>query len=259
MSTLFIVKTGSTFASIAQTHGDFEDWIAEGLQPPHTLVADRLPMAVIDANPSQPGAVHYPAPEQCAGVVISGSHDMVTECTPWMLALQEWLHSICLAGVPVLGICFGHQLLAQTLGGKVGCHPAGLELGTVPVSVVTDTSEDPLWRGMPPCFDAQTVHFQSVRQLPQGAQLLAGNSHEPHHAFRWRHNVWGVQFHPEFRAPYMQGYIDHVAQDLQRHGSALDMPQLRCSETPESAQLLHNFARYAQQCAGQPNHWRAAA
>lgn len=198
MRALYIVKTGSTFSSITEKNGDFEDWIAQGLRPEQLLPAEHPPIYVMDAVTNGHGPLIYPQPGMCAGVVISGSHAMVTDDAPWMKDLAHWLHQVCMAGIPVLGICFGHQLLAQTLGGEVGLHPAGLELGTVPVAIQTDVSHDPVWQGMPACFDAQVVHYQSVLRLPQGACVLAGNAHEPHQAFRWRNHVWGVQFHPEF-------------------------------------------------------------
>jgi GMP synthase (glutamine-hydrolysing) len=260
MRTLYIVKTGSTLPSIAQQYGDFEHWIAQGMRPEHLPLAKRATLHVIDAATNCHGPLAYPAPAMCAGVVISGSHDMVTDNAPWMQDLAQWLQQVCHAGVPVLGICFGHQLLAHTLGGQVGVHPSGLELGTVPVAIQADVSHDPIWKDMPSCFDAHVVHYQSVRRLPQEACVLAGNSHEPHQAFRWRNNVWGVQFHPEFSQAAMQGYIDHVVQDLRQHGAAaLPTPSLRCAPTEEAAQLLAHFTRHALHWSQAQKPWPAAA
>lgn len=251
MHTLYIIKAGSTFPAIRARHQDFEDWIATGLIPPEVLPAERPLLRVINATRSDHGPLSYPEPQACAGVVVSGSHAMVTEAAAWMQDLQQWLHQVCMAGVPVLGICFGHQLLAQTLGGQVGAHPAGLELGTVPISIQTDVTQDPLWHSMPTCFEAHAVHYQSVRRLPEGACVIAGNSHEAHHAFRWRNHVWGVQFHPEFSRAAMQAYIDHIRQQLagQTDAAALPLHQWRCSETPEAAQLLRQFALHAHRLA----------
>lgn len=250
MRTLYIIKAGTTFPRIRVQQQDFEDWIRQGLQLSPLPAAPCPAVAVIDATRPELGSLPYPAIESCAGVVISGSHAMVTEDADWMQNLAQWLHSVCMAGVPMLGICFGHQLLAQVLGGQVGEHPGGLEMGTVPVSIQADVSHDPLWRDMPPCFEAHTVHYQSVRRLPAGACAIAGNSHEPHHAFRWRHNAWGVQFHPEFSRAAMQGYIDHISQELAQQG-ALNLPlhHLRCHDTPEAARLLQAFALHVQQWA----------
>lgn len=247
MRTLYIVKTGSTFPAIAQQHGDFEDWIAQGMLPKDLLAAEHPAVQVIDAVAHKNGALTYPSLQMCAGVVVSGSHAMVTDHAPWMQGLAAWLYSVCTAGIPVLGICFGHQLLTNILGGQVGAHPAGLEMGTVPVAIQTDVSQDPVWKDMPACFDAHVVHYQSVCHLPKGASVLAGNSHDPHQAFRWQHNVWGVQFHPEFSEAAMQGYINHVMHDL----GPCDQAALRCAPTPEAAQLLSQFTRHAMQWAQQ--------
>lgn len=246
MHALYIVKTGSTFPDIAKQQGDFEQWIATGLNAPQPGRTPSQEVIVLDAQ-SIPA---YPATQHCMGVVISGSHAMVTDNAPWMQALEHWLYAVCMAGIPVLGICFGHQLLAKTLGGLVDKHPAGLEIGTVAVELQADVSHDPIWQHMPRCFDAQVVHFQSVQRLPPEACLLAANAHEPHHAFRWRNNVWGVQFHPEFSPAAMQAYIDHVVGDVD-HQNAADLPtaQLRCARTPDAAQLLRQFTLHALDCA----------
>src|SRR5690606_34698718 len=104
MRTLYIIKTGSTFPAIRQQHGDFEQWMQAGLHPKHVLPAERPAMAVIDATASGHGPLCYPEPHACAGIVISGSHDMVTDDAPWMQQLAHWLLQICHSGVPVLGI-----------------------------------------------------------------------------------------------------------------------------------------------------------
>lgn len=260
MRTFYIVKTGSTFPAIAKESGDFEQWIAQGMLPEHLLPAERPTIRVIDATANVHGHLAYPDPQVCAGVVISGSHEMVTDDALWMQDLEQWIYQVCMAGIPVLGICFGHQLLAKTLGGQVGVHPAGLELGTVPIAIQADVAHDPVWKDMPACFDAHVVHYQTVRRLPQGACVLAGNSHEPHQAFRWRNNVWGVQFHPEFSEAAMQGYIHHVVHDLAKHGAAsLPARSLHCAPTDEAAQLLPQFTLHAMQWSKQQALLKQAA
>lgn len=248
MHTLYIIKTGSTFPSIAQRHGDFEDWALQAMAPSLGCGMNAMRTEVVHAERPEveDGGVPLPYPNlaDCAGVLILGSHAMVTDDRAWMHDLQGWLHPICMAGIPVLGICFGHQILAQTLGGKVGPHPRGLELGSVPVSIQADVSADPLWQSMPPSFAAHVVHYQTVRQLPSESIILAGNSHELHQAFRWRHNVWGVQFHPEFDEQVMQSYIEHVSHGLAHHDMTLPGNDSYCIATPESAQLLRKFAHH---------------
>jgi len=258
-SFICIIKAGSTVGDIASMQGDFEDWIRDGLLPGLSEAEGRPSIQVIDVNNGHtPGAL--PDIAGCAGIVISGSHAMVTDAEPWMVELEGWLRDACLSGVPVLGICFGHQLLAHALGGQVGPHPGGLELGTVPVSIKADVSGDPLWQEMPGSFDANVVHYQTVLRLPAQAIALAGNSHEPHHAFRWRSSVWGVQFHPEFSVHAMQACVDHVLEGGARRGQGIpDIHSIQCRETTAAAGILANFARHVQALACLPDAWGRAA
>ena len=74
-------------------------------------------------------------------VIVTGSPASVTEGLPWMERAAECLRRLVLAEVPVLGICFGHQLLGHALGGRVSANPRGREMGTVGVRLL---ASDPL-------------------------------------------------------------------------------------------------------------------
>ncbi|MET3493563.1 glutamine amidotransferase [Variovorax boronicumulans] len=234
---LVIVKLGDTFEALREHHGDFEHWIAAG------LATQTLPILVID--PRRGDAL--PAPGTLSGAVVSGSHAMVSDREPWSERTAEWLARLVAHGTPVLGICYGHQLLAHALGGEAGNHPNGIEIGTVTVTLDEAAAADPLLQGMPAEFQAQVVHLQSALRLPEGAVRLAGNAHEPVQAFRVGDKAWGVQFHPEFDAEAMRGYIDHLAADHLKPGG-IDPATLRDSvaATPAAAALLARFARIAE-------------
>lgn len=221
---LLILKVGSTHPHIAAELQDFEHWIQAGLQDP------ALPVTVIDPREGQA----LPAQADIAGVVVTGSHSMVSDREPWSEATAAWLRDAVAAEVPVLGICYGHQLLAHALGGEVGYHPQGIELGTVPVSLHDAAQDDPLFAGLPPQFDAQAAHRQSVRRLPDGATLLAGNHFEPHHAFRFGSRAWGVQFHPEFGEAATRAYLATLNDDA---------PEGAVRPTDVAASVLPRFAR----------------
>jgi GMP synthase (glutamine-hydrolysing) len=139
-----------------------------------------------------------------SGTIVTGSASSVTERTPWILRVEEHLARAVRAEHPVLGICFGHQLLGQALGGLVERNPRGREMGTVAVSILGD---DPLLdRSIEPAL-AHATHVDSVTVLPQGAQVLATTELEPNAALRFGERAWGVQFHPEFDASVMREYI----------------------------------------------------
>ncbi|WP_326541623.1 glutamine amidotransferase [Pseudorhodoferax sp.] len=234
-STLLILKAGSTFPALAQTLGDFDDWIRHGLDAPALDV--RVADARLDA---------LPAPQTLAGVVITGSHAMVTDREPWSEAAAAWLRGAVQAGLPVLGICYGHQLLAHCLDGEVGYHPGGIEVGSVAVQLQPAASADPVLGDLPPVFPAQVVHRQSVRTLPEGAVLLAGNAYEPNQAFRVGAAAWGVQFHPEFSAQAMRAYVERLAPELREEGHDPAALGAQVVDTPAAARVLRNFARHVQ-------------
>ncbi len=90
------------------------------------------------------------------------------------------------------------------------------------------------------------VHRQSALRLPEGAVPLAGNAFEPTQAFRVGENAWGLQFHPEFDAEIMRGYVDHLADSLRAEGSDPAALRERVAATATAAQLLGRFARIAE-------------
>lgn len=232
---LLILKTGDTFPPLrAQAGGDFEDWVRAGLGDDGAL-----PVRVIDTR----HGADLPAPHTVAGAVVTGSHAMVSDREAWSEALGGWLADAVRQQTPVLGICYGHQLLAHALGGEVGYHPGGLEIGTVEVEPTPDAAADALLGALPPRFAAQVVHHQSVRVLPPGAVPLARNAHEPHQAYRIGPCAWGVQFHPEFSADAMRGYIDALEPTLNAAGHSAAALRAGVRATPEAAALLGRFAR----------------
>lgn len=226
---LYIIKTGDTLPALQTQHGDFEDWIERGLQ------GQGLPVRTIDPRTQ----AEWPAQAQIAGVVVTGSPAMVTDRAEWSERTAAWLALQVGQDVPVLGICYGHQLLAHALGGAVGHHPQGIEIGTVAVQSTEAAASDPVFGALPAQFQAQVVHEQSVLRLPPGATVLARNGHEPHQAFRVGPHAWGVQFHPEFSRTVMQDYLDLLGS--KKPGAASPGP---ADDTPEAAALLPRFARW---------------
>lgn len=232
MKRLHIIKAGSTFPDAARRWGDMDAWIVRGLG------VDCDDVCVVDAEHG--GTL--PDPGASCGVIVTGSQAMVTDNLPWSLALEAWIPPVVEAGVPFLGICYGHQLLARALGGGVGFHPGGREMGTVDVRLLPACSGDLLFGSLPTPFKAHVSHAQTVLELPQGAVRLACNAFEPTHAFRFGARAWGVQFHPEFDAEIMKCHIEKRAGELTKAG--LSVPDLvrGVEDAPVAALLLGRFA-----------------
>src|SRR6185436_4711220 len=121
----------------------------------------------------------------------------VTERAPWMLRTEEFLRGASAANVPILGICFGHQLLGQALGGRVEKNPNGREIGTVRLSLEDEARRDPLFGELPQAVDINMTHVDTVGVRPESARVLATTRLELTAAFRIEgRRTWGVQFHP---------------------------------------------------------------
>ncbi|KQO23392.1 glutamine amidotransferase [Acidovorax sp. Leaf78] len=237
---LWIIKTGAAPAPLRAAHGDFEDWIAQGLRAGPGGSA--LQIRTLDAR----ALPEWPAQDEIAGVVVTGSPAMVTDREAWSERTAQWLVRLMQGATPLLGICYGHQLLAHALGGEVAHHPAGLEIGSVAVQCLPAAAGDPLLGGLPREFAAHTVHEQSVRRLPAGAVPLAANAHEAHHAFRAGPCAWGVQFHPEFSQTVMQDYVRLFAPSLHRGGVDVQALHAAVAATPAANGLLARFASLTQ-------------
>lgn len=234
MKPFLIIKTGSTFEGITRTRGDFEDWTATtmGLAPGEWLCVN----VEIGETLPNPGTV--------IGCVITGSHDMITEDTDWMLATTRWVREAVKAGLPTLGICFGHQLMANALGGKAAYHPDGLEIGTVDITLATEAADDPLFAGLPGVFPAHVTHSQTALELPPDATLLAASDHDSHQAFRVGKHAWGLQFHPEFDVEITRFYVDGLRDVIAKQGKDGDAIFEGVKEAAVSAGVLETFVKY---------------
>lgn len=231
MQQKLIIKTGRVYPGMRADLGDMDDWILRAMGE------DGRGWRVVDVQAGE----RLPDVARVAGAVITGSAAMVSERAPWSEQTAVWLRTAHAANVPLLGICFGHQLLADALGGEVDYHPQGPEAGTVTVQTHAAAQDDPLLSALPPLFAANVIHWQSVRRLPDGAVCLAGNAFEPHHAFR-HGSAWGVQFHPEFNAEAMVRYLLQLEAVLTEAGLSPQCLQKTVAETPQAASLLARFA-----------------
>ena len=170
---------------------------------------------------------------------------MVTERHDWSERSADWLRQAVQAGLPVFGICYGHQLLAHALGGEVGDNPAGRELGTVELRLTDAAGSDPLFGGLPDAFAAQATHLQTVLQPPNGATVLARSDQDACQAFRCGDAAWGVQFHPEFSVERMRGYVQARAQALRDAGHCPRSRWRSIGAAPQARQVLRRFVRHA--------------
>ena len=235
MKPFLILETGAPIPSLRR-HGGFGHWIrvAAGL---HGRQVRQL--AVTQGAP-------LPDARDFAGVLVTGSGAMVTDREDWSERSAAWLRDAAHAGQALFGICYGHQLLAHALGGRVDWNPRGREMGTVALTLEADAANDPLFTGLPDRFLAQATHQQSVVSAPPQARVLARSGLDDCHAFRWGEATWGVQFHPEFNTGVMRGYIAARADALAEEGQCHRRLLQEVRPTPLARRVLRRFVHVAQ-------------
>jgi GMP synthase (glutamine-hydrolysing) len=145
----------------------------------------------------------------------AGAHS-VTGDHEFTAPLVDLVRRLVAGRRPLFGSCFGHQFVAQALGGRVVTDLDRKEVGTHPIELTAAGRTDPLFAGLPERFDVQFGHHDRVVELPAGAVELAVSERCPNQAFRLEGlPVWGCQFHVELddrrileRARiYQEGYL----------------------------------------------------
>jgi GMP synthase (glutamine-hydrolysing) len=208
MKKLLIIKAGTTYPAIRNKAGDFDDMVVQraGLAEQDVTVC---PVYEKQRLPDLSGIY---------AVIITGSHDMVTDRADWSVYLADWIREVAFGEIPLLAICYAHQLMAAAMGGSAGYHPRGLEMGSTQIELTQEGMIDSLLRVLPASFKGHVAHAQTVTALPAGVRVLAHNSFEAHQAIAFGPGAWGLQFHPEFTADIVHMYIEEDKERLEKKG-----------------------------------------
>lgn len=185
-----------------------------------------------------------PAPDTVKAAIITGSPVMVTDRVPWSEYTAAWIRDAFQQSTPLLGICFGHQLIAYALGGVVGANPKAPEFGTRAVHKTLHAQNDPIFHNLPEKLMMQSAHYQSVLRLPEEACLLASNRQDKHQAYRIGKCTWGVQFHPEMDAYILREILVQDKSFYENDGINVDQELRHLSESPHGQQLFNNFKKF---------------
>ena len=160
-----------------------------------------LPEATIDTVHVASG-VPAPKPGEVDGIVISGSEKGVYDDTPWMAPLRAILEEYRVAGTPVFGICFGHQIMADVWGGKAEKADKGFITGAREF----ESPAGPV--------SAYVAHQDQVTDVPPNAQVVAGSDYCPVAALAYDFPAFSVQFHPEYNRGFTEDLIDMFGDQL---------------------------------------------
>ena len=199
-----ILQADSVLENFRELHGDypkmFEDMINEGIASYKPKL--RASLQTFD--------VRFELPEflDCDGYLVTGSRHSVYEDLDWIVALAEFLKRAFEAQKKIVGICFGHQLLAHFFGGRVGPCPSGWAVGVRETQLV----QIPSWlKSEQPrqTFNLLSSHKDQVEELPGGASIFARNDFCPISGFTMGVNVMTLQGHPEFSKDYARALMDY--------------------------------------------------
>ncbi|AHG19721.1 glutamine amidotransferase [Chania multitudinisentens RB-25] len=231
MKPLLLMQTGDAPEAIRRERANFDQmFLQQG-----NIAADRVQIVHLPA-----GETLLP-PESYCGVVITGSPAMVTEQHAWSEQAAAWLRQAMRIKLPIFGVCYGHQLLAHALGGTVGYHPQGMEVGTLEIELLPAASNDKRLSVLPPRFKANLIHAQSVLTPPVGAEILARSQQDACQILRYGDNALTTQFHPEFDGATMQHYLNWLSASKPENQEIYRLKQHQVSDTPVSQMLLQGF------------------
>lgn len=185
-----LLKCGHIRDEIAAEHGDYPELFGA------LMGSHGVDLVTYDV-------VHGPVPGSvaaCDGWLVSGSSVSAYDDLPWIEAVSEFLRSVAEREVPLVAICFGHQLLAQAMGGRVEKSDRGWGIGIHDYKIIADL---PYWPADAPAAHSLSLvasHQDQVTVVPDGAAVLAGTQHCPVAAFSLGSRALAIQPHPEFDA-----------------------------------------------------------
>lgn len=153
--------------------------------------------------------------DDCDGWLITGSRHGAYEKLDWMLSLESFIRTLYEEKKPLVGICFGHQIIAQALGGSVTKSDKGWGIGLHRYKVdVAQSWMDAAPSSAPENISIYAFHQDQIIQLPAAASVFLSSDFCPYAGLTYGVSILSVQAHPEFEASYEHALIDIYAGNI---------------------------------------------
>ena len=222
-----ILATGHTRGELAAEHGEYWTMFERMLGAAAPDFAFET-VAVVDGAP-------LPAPEACDGWLVTGSRHGVYDDLPWIDPLKAFLREARAARRPIVGVCFGHQILAEAFGGRAVKHPGGWRLGAHDFAF----ANGPDWAAaVAGTRRLHSVHQDQVVEIPADATVWAESPGCAYAALIYgdpeKPEAVSVQPHPEFDPPFAAALVDW----LERNGSV--PPEIGAAARESVGGPVHN-------------------
>ncbi len=145
------------------------------------------------------------APDECDGYITSGSRVGVYDKYAWIPVLEQFIRSLVGGGRPMVGLCFGHQAMAQALGGRAQKSDQGWGVGVqrYRTHARVDWMDPPMKQ-----FTVPVCHQDQVTTVPGGAKVLASSDHCANFIIQFNETMLGIQGHPEFERDYIDVLLE---------------------------------------------------
>lgn len=196
-----ILQTDSVEAGLTSRHGDYPHMFRRLLADPAARPAGLPAPAFVDID-ARRGM--FPEPSDCDAYVITGSRHSVYDPLPWIASLAGFVSTVLEQGRRVVGVCFGHQLLAHFSGGETRPAAAGWCVGVQGARVVR---RFPWMDPFAARFELCVSHRDQVARVPPGADVFAVADACPVAGFVMG-NALAIQGHPEFSRAYVRALMD---------------------------------------------------
>jgi len=191
MKKIGILKADPVNPKLSRQYGEYADMITRALK----TAIPKFECKVYDLHKFE-----YPKDiDEVDVYFITGSSASVYEDLPWIHGLCDFVRLLDKHKKKTIGLCFGHQLIAHALGGKVACSPKGWSIG---IKIFELTKEGKKQIGDAPPFQLINSHRDQVMKLPRGCKVLAGNDFCPIYIFQKEQHIFTVQGHIEMTTDY---------------------------------------------------------